>query len=122
MNVHKTRFGKPDADQGIDRLPIDRSSSFVERAAAVAATAGVEAEDVDRKGRFPKAAIDAAREQKLLGMQIPVALGGFGASIFDVTDICYALGRACASTAMIFAMHQTKVACLVRHCMGSAYH
>ena len=64
MNVHETRFGRPDPDQGIDQLVIDRDSSFVERGAAVAATAGAEAEDVDRKGRFPKAAIDAAREQK----------------------------------------------------------
>src|SRR5262249_45566729 len=31
-------------------------------------------------------------------------------------------GRACASTAMIFAMHQTKVACLVRHSAGSSWH
>jgi acyl-CoA dehydrogenase len=122
MNVHETRFEQPDADQGTDRLLIDRATSFLERGAAVAATAGAEAEDVDRKGRFPRAAIDAAREQKLLGMQIPAALGGGSASIFDATDICYALGRACASTAMIFAMHQTKVACLVRHGMGSAYH
>ena len=36
--------------------------------------------------------------------------------------MCYALGRVCSSTAMIFAMHQTKVACLVRHGAGSAYH
>jgi acyl-CoA dehydrogenase len=36
--------------------------------------------------------------------------------------MCYALGRACSSTAMIFAMHQTKVACLVRHGVGSGYH
>lgn len=122
MNVHETRFDQPDADQGIDRLSIDRASSFLERGATVAATAAAEAEDVDRNGRFPRAAIDAAREQKLLSMQIPVALGGGSASIFDVTDICYALGRACASTAMIFAMHQTKVACLVRHGTGSAYH
>src|SRR6202011_6170276 len=41
---------------------------------------------------------------------------------FDITDICYTLGRACASTAMIFAMHQTKVACLVRHGTGSRWH
>lgn len=122
MNVHETRFDQPDADQGIDRLSIDRASSFLERGATVAATAAAEAEDVDRNGRFPRAAIDAAREQKLLSMQIPVALGGGSASIFDVTDICYSLGRACASTAMIFAMHQTKVACLVRHGTGSAYH
>jgi acyl-CoA dehydrogenase len=32
------------------------------------------------------------------------------------------LGRACASTAMIFAMHQTKVACITRHGRGSAWH
>ena len=36
--------------------------------------------------------------------------------------MCYALGRACSSTAMIFAMHQTKVACLVRHGTGSRWH
>ena len=61
-------------------------------------------------------------QQKLLGAQIPAAFGGDGASIFDITDMCYTLGRACSSTAMIFAMHQTKVACLVRHGTGSAWH
>ncbi len=60
--------------------------------------------------------------QKLLGIQIPLAFGGDGASILDVTEMCYTLGRACASTAMIFAMHQTKVACLVRHGTGSDWH
>jgi alkylation response protein AidB-like acyl-CoA dehydrogenase len=47
---------------------------------------------------------------------------GEGAGIGDVVDVCYALGRACASTAMVYAMHQTKVACLVRHGGGSAWH
>src|ERR1700738_3703046 len=42
--------------------------------------------------------------------------------MFDITEMCYTLGRACASTAMIFAMHQTKVACLVRHGTGSSWH
>jgi acyl-CoA dehydrogenase len=55
-------------------------------------------------------------------MQIPVEFGGFGATIHDVTEVCYTLGRACASTAMIFAMHQTKVACLIRHGTGSDWH
>jgi acyl-CoA dehydrogenase len=100
---------------------IDRSS-FPKRIATVAAAAAAEADDVDHSARFPKKAIDAARAARLLGVQIPKALGGDGASIFDITDMCYALGRACSSTAMIFAMHQTKVACLVRHGAGSAYH
>jgi acyl-CoA dehydrogenase len=109
------------ADETSDQFVLDRSS-FVERTAAVAAAAAAEAEDVDRQARFPKSAIDAARQQKLLGIQIPHRFGGDGASIFDVTDMCYTLGRACASTAMIFAMHQTKIACLIRHGTGSGFH
>ena len=53
---------------------------------------------------------------------MPREFGGEGASVADVADICYALGRACSSTAMIYAMHQTKVACIARHGRGSAWH
>src|SRR6201992_3569659 len=77
------------------------SSSFMQRTAAGAAIAAKDAVEVDRDARFPKAAIDAARQQKLLGAQIPIAFGGSGASIFDITEMCYTLGRACSSTAMI---------------------
>jgi acyl-CoA dehydrogenase len=97
-------------------------SSFPQRIATVVAAAAADAEDVDRTARFPQKAIDAARDARLLGVQIPKAFGGEGATIFDIADMCYALGRACSSSAMIFAMHQTKVACLVRHGTGSAYH
>jgi acyl-CoA dehydrogenase len=121
MNVHEARFHTPTADKAGEPLFVDRSS-FLQRTAAVAAAAAAEAEAVDRDARFPAAAIDAARAQQLLGIQIPVAFGGYGASIFDITDMCYTLGRACSSTAMIFAMHQTKVACLVRHGSGSTWH
>jgi len=96
--------------------------SLLERTAVVAAVAAAEAGFVDREARFPQRAIDAAREQRLLGVQIPREFGGSGASMFEITDVCYGLGRACSSTAMIFAMHQTKVACLVRHGVGSPYH
>jgi acyl-CoA dehydrogenase len=67
-------------------------------------------------------AIDALRAQGLMSVLVPSALGGEGARLGEVADVCYALGRACASTAMIYAMHQTKVACLVRHGRGSPYH
>jgi acyl-CoA dehydrogenase len=105
-----------------DERLLNRGPSFQERTAMVAAAAMADAEEVDQQARFPRAAIDAARDRKLLGAQIPVEFGGFGASIFDITDMCYTLGRACSSAAMIFAMHQTKVACLVRHGTGSSYH
>jgi acyl-CoA dehydrogenase len=121
-NVHQTRLRNSAAGDTTEGLLLDRGSLFQQRTTAVATAAAAEAEEVDLKARFPKAAIDAARAQKLLGMQIPVAFGGFGATIHDVTEVCYTLGRACASTAMIFAMHQTKVACLIRHGTGSHWH
>jgi acyl-CoA dehydrogenase len=121
MNVQQADIRDASREKTGEQFIIDRSS-FPQRTAAVAAAATAEAEDVDRAARFPQKAIEAARAQRLLGVQIPKEFGGDGASIFDVTDMCYALGRVCSSTAMIFAMHQTKVACLVRHGAGSAYH
>jgi len=91
----------------------------VEKAAAVAAA---QAADVDRQSRFPQEAIAALRGERLLGIAVPKELGGEGASVSEIADVCYALGRACASTAMIYAMHQTKVACIVRHGLSSAWH
>jgi acyl-CoA dehydrogenase len=120
MNVQQANFRDPATERASEHF-IDRSS-FPQRLAAVVAAATAEAEDVDRNARFPQKALDEARAQRLLGVQIPQAFGGDGASIFDITDMCYALGRACSSTAMIFAMHQTKVACLLRHGASSAYH
>jgi acyl-CoA dehydrogenase len=121
MNVQETRLRNPVADKVSEQFIPDRSS-FPRRTAEVAAAAAAEAEAVDRDARFPQKALDAMRAQRLLGVQIPPAFGGDGASVADITDMCYTLGRACASTAMIFAMHQTKVACLVRHGAGSAWH
>jgi acyl-CoA dehydrogenase len=86
-----------------------------ERAAAVAAVAAAQAAEVDRAPRFPAEAFAAAKAQRLLGILVPRELGGEGASLREVADVCYRLGQACSSTAMIYAMHQVKVACLVRH-------
>jgi acyl-CoA dehydrogenase len=122
MSVQEAGLRDSVSDEVSEQLLIDQSTSFMRRTAAVAAIAKMDAAEVDRHARFPQLAIDAARGEKLLGAQIPTAFGGYGASIFDITDMCYALGRACSSTAMIFAMHQTKVACLVRHGTGSQWH
>jgi acyl-CoA dehydrogenase len=92
------------------------------RAEAAAAAAAANAVAVDRDARFPDEAIGAVRAERLLGILVPRELGGEGASVSDVVDICYVLGRGCASTAMVFAMHQIMVACLVRHGRGSAWH
>lgn len=90
------------------------------RSAAVARVALDHASSVDRDARFPAEAVDALRSQRLLGAGIPIALGGEGASLSTLAEAAYCLGRACASTAMIYAMHQTKVACLARHGRGAS--
>ncbi len=87
-----------------------------------AAAAAAAAPAVDRDARFPAEGVAALREQRLLGILVPRDLGGEGAGISDVVDVCYGLGRACASTGMIYAMHQIMVACLVRHGATSAWH
>jgi acyl-CoA dehydrogenase len=97
-------------------------ASLAVRAEKVAAVAAKHAGAVDRELRFPAEAIAAARAERLLGAAVPREFGGEGASIADIADVCYVLGRACASTAMIYAMHQTKVACITRHGRGSAWH
>ena len=97
------------------------SRDFIGRAEIVAAIAERHADAVDREARFPAEAFAAIREQKLLGMLVPAELGGDGARAADVVDVCAILGRACASTAMIFAMHQVKLACLARHARGVAW-
>jgi acyl-CoA dehydrogenase len=91
------------------------------RATAAAEVAARHAEAADRGSRFPSEAFAAIREQRLLGIMLPAALGGEDAGIADIVDVCYILGRACASTAMIFAMHQISVACLMRHSRGVAW-
>jgi acyl-CoA dehydrogenase len=92
------------------------------RAQAVAAVAAAHADAVDREARFPGEAFAAVKAQRLLGILVPADLGGEGAAITDVVETCYALARACASTGMIYAMHQIMVACLVRNARDSAWH
>jgi acyl-CoA dehydrogenase len=77
--------------------------------------AGPAADDVDRKARFPSEAMEALRSAKMLSVLIPSELGGEGVRIGPVADAVNALARHCASTGMIYAMHQMQVACLVRH-------
>jgi acyl-CoA dehydrogenase len=88
---------------------VQLASRVGERLAAPAAA------DVDREGRFPAEAIAGLKEAGLLGALVPRELGGLGASLGEVQLAVTELAKHCASTAMIFAMHQIQVACLVNH-------
>ncbi len=77
--------------------------------------AGPAAQSVDREARFPAEAINALKAEKLLSAYVPANCGGMGASVVELGLMCEALGQRCASAAMVFAMHQIQVACVVRH-------
>jgi acyl-CoA dehydrogenase len=85
------------------------------RAERVAQVAAEHAAAVDLAGRFPQEAVAALKAERLLGILVPRALGGEGAAISDVADVCFMLGQSCSSTGMIYAMHQVKVGCITRH-------
>lgn len=75
--------------------------------------------DVDQKARFPVEAVQALREQKLMSVLVPAELGGAARGFAEVAAMCEALATGCASTGMIFAMHQIQIACIARHGLSS---
>ena len=105
---------------GTARVINVRQNDLTARARAAADVAKTNAAAVDAEARFPSEAFAEIRKQRLLGIQVPQALGGEGASIAEIADVCYILGQACSSTALIYAMHQIKMACITRHAKGNA--
>jgi acyl-CoA dehydrogenase len=104
------------------RIPSPRQGDLTARARASADVARANAAAVDAEARFPSEAFAEIRKLRLLGIQVPETLDGEGATIAEIADICYILGQACSSTALIYAMHQIKMACIVRHYKGNAAH
>lgn len=95
---------------------------LAERARRVAAVAATYADAVDAENRFPKEAVEAMKLERLMGVMVPVELGGEGASTAEIADACAILGQSCGASAMIFAMHQIKMSSLVEHGAGSEWH
>ncbi|WP_459620403.1 acyl-CoA dehydrogenase family protein [Burkholderia sp. 3C] len=79
------------------------------------------ADAIDREARFPFEAFEALRRERLLSALVPAAYGGAGLSLAEVGEICETLAHGCASTAMVYAMHQIQVACIERHASGNAW-
>jgi len=72
---------------GFDGERLDRR----EAAVAAAEVAATHAAVVDGEARFPQEAIAALREGRLLSPMIPTVLGGDGATLSEIVDICYVL-------------------------------
>src|SRR5258708_2559931 len=105
-----------------NRITSARQYDLAARARSAADVAKANAAAVDAEARFPSEAFAELRKQRLLGVQVPQSLEGEGATIAEIADICYTLGQSCSSTALIYAMHQIKMACIVRHFKNNAAH
>ncbi len=67
----------------------------------VAALVAARAAETDRTERYPWYAIHALREAGLMGMMIPVAYGGKGASYLELVSAIEELAKACGATGRI---------------------
>lgn len=97
-------------------------STQIEVVRAIAAEiAGPAADSVDREGRFPHEAISALKKAHLMSAFAPKSVGGLGCGMVELAGMCEAVAEHCASAAMVFAMHQIQVACIVRHGLSQAF-
>ncbi len=97
-------------------IAVDRDQAFLTTVQRIAEDiAGPHADEVDREARFPAETLAALREERALSALIPGELGGEGVSFPVIAGACLTLGRRCAASAMVFAMHQIQVASIVRH-------
>ncbi|HXM57980.1 MAG TPA: acyl-CoA dehydrogenase family protein [Candidatus Dormibacteraeota bacterium] len=84
---------------------IEQAMPTVEAAAA----------DVDAKGTFPRASIQALAEAGLLGLASSSDVGGGGQGMRAAAAVIERLARSCASTAMVTTMHYCATAVLEAH-------
>jgi len=64
-----------------------------------------DAAEVDRTAAFPTRAMAALREAGLLGIAVPEAFGGRGASLAEIAEVVERVAGAGCSTGMVYAMH-----------------
>ena len=110
------------ADASVVLTAVETEPGWRAAAQRCAAVAAQFADSVDREARFPSEAFDALKRECLLSAMVPAAFGGAGLSLADVGAICETLAQGCASTAMVYAMHQIQVACIEAHGSDAAWH
>ena len=93
------------------------SRDFAPALDAVAKIAAEHARSVDRESRFPIETISALRNYRLL---VPGCVSEH--ALVEATTVSIALGRACASSGLIYAMHLGQLACLSAMSATSPWH
>lgn len=91
-------------------------TELLDRARSVAAAElAPRAAEVDERGAFPVENLRALHDAGLMGVFLPRGVGGPDVSVRCFAEIAAELGGACASTALIWAMHGQQLASLADH-------
>lgn len=98
---------------GVDALTSERAA--IPGLAEAVRIAAASADDVDRRARFPREAVEALKEARLLSSSLPAGVGGGSYQVSDLARVARELGSACSSAGMVFAMHHTQALTLARH-------
>lgn len=91
------------------------TDDVVARAERVAQAAAKDAERVDREAAFPKAAVDALREEGLFGLVSAADVGGKGRGLREAALVVERLARECGSAAMVTCMHYAGASVVEAH-------
>lgn len=83
----------------------DRERAIARRVEQILPAVRAAAVQADATGAFPTANIALLREAGLFGLVVPEKYGGLGGSLRDLAAATFALGTACASTALTFFFH-----------------
>jgi len=73
------------------------------------------ADDIDREGTFPRAAIQRFAEDGILGLSSATDVGGGGEGLRAAADVVSQVARHCSSTAMVLMMHYAATAAVEAH-------
>src|SRR4051812_917634 len=69
------------------------------------------ATEVDEQGRSPAESMQALAVNGFYGLLVPESLGGLGGDLVVLAAVVDELAQACASTAMVYMMHNCAVNC-----------
>jgi isovaleryl-CoA dehydrogenase len=65
---------------------------------------------IDREREYPRENLKALSEAGALGLVVPVEHGGTGGGLSVLAEACELIGGACASSGMVFLMHEVTAA------------
>ena len=89
----------------------DEQKEIVAKVIAIAdQTIAAHSADVDARGRFPTASIEALGDAGLLGLNVSKQYGGMGQGLRTACAVLEEIAARCPSTAMIYKMHLCAIA------------